>query len=514
MQNVQRDGVDLLVVGGGVNGCGIARDAAGRGLSVMLVERDDLAGHTSSGSTKLVHGGLRYLEYYEFALVRKALAERERLLRSAPHIMWPLRFVLPHEPHLRPVWMIRAGLFLYDHLAKREWLPASVTLDLRRDVAGQPLRPSFTRGFEYSDGWVDDARLVVLCAVDARRQGADIRTRTRLVQARRDGDHWLATIESEGRSTTVRARSLVNASGPWAAELLGAAMPPALAPRHGLRLVRGSHLVLDRLFDHDRAYIFQNADGRIVFAIPYERDFTLLGTTDSETGSPADPAASQAEIDYLLEVARRHFAQPVDRSMIRHSYSAVRPLLEGEGTAAAVTRDYSLELDRDGAPLLNVWGGKITTFRRLAEEAVDQLADALAMPAKAWTADATLPGGDIPALAGAGRSSDPQQAFHAFVQSLERRFADRPAALVQRLARLYGTEAVGILDRPGLLVPGVPQSELEHAWTREWARTGDDFLWRRTKLGLHLDRAAQDAVTAWFDARRALDADRSSAAAS
>ncbi|CAN5234025.1 glycerol-3-phosphate dehydrogenase [soil metagenome] len=502
MQNVQRDVFDLLVVGGGINGTGIARDAAGRGLSVLLVERDDLAQHTSSGSTKLIHGGLRYLEYYEFALVRKALAERERLLKSAPHIMWPLRFVLPHEPHLRPVWMIRAGLFLYDHLARREWLPGSRTLDLTRDVSGGPLKPAFVKGFEYSDGWVDDARLVTLNAVDAARRGAEIRTRTRLLAAARDGDRWHASIASgDGVTTTVQARALVNAAGPWAAQLIEDALPADFAPRHGLRLVRGSHLVLDRLYDHDRAYIFQNADGRIVFAIPYEDDFTLLGTTDNETSSPADPAASEAEIDYLLEVARRHFERPVDRSMIRHTYSAIRPLLEGEGAAAAVTRDYSLELDRRGPPLLNVWGGKITTFRRLAEEAVDQLGEALAEPAPAWTADAILPGGDIPRASRGARSPDPQLDFRAFVQSLTQRFPDQPVALVHRLARLYGTDAPGLLEQPAVLVPGVLVSELEHAWTVEWARTGADFLWRRTKLGLHLDTAAQGAVTEWFDAR-------------
>ena len=461
---------DVLVVGGGVNGTGIARDLAGRGVRVVLCEKDDLAGHTSSSSTKLIHGGLRYLEYREFALVRKALAEREVLLKSAPHIMWPLRFVMPHDPSMRPVWMIRIGLFLYDHLARREVLPPSRTVDLRKHVAGAPLDPRFTKGFVYSDGWVDDARLVALCAVDAASRGATVLTRTACVDAARTAGGWSARLESSrgAAPVEVRAGALVNAAGPWAAQFL---TEHAHAADHvALRLVKGSHVVVPKLFDHGHAYIFQNADGRIIFAIPYEHDFTLIGTTDVEHhGAIGAAHADASEIAYLCEQASRYFAQPVRPADVVWTYSGVRPLLDDEsGNPAAVTRDYRLELDTGtGAPLLSVWGGKITTFRRLAEEAADLLLSALA-PNRAesarsadwggaWTNGAMLPGGDLRVALGAAAppASDVVATFDRFVGALAARHSAVDRTLVQRLARAYGTRAETVLAR-GLGPPSRP----------------------------------------------------------
>jgi glycerol-3-phosphate dehydrogenase len=499
--------VDVLVVGGGINGTGIARDLAGRGLSVLLCEKDDLAQHTSSSSTKLIHGGLRYLEHYEFGLVRKALAEREVLLQAAPHIMWPLRFVMPHDPSMRPVWMIRAGLFLYDHLARREVLPPSRTVDLRTDPAGAPLKPEFRKGFVYSDGWVDDARLVVLCAVDAAERGATVLTRWRCADAERGETTWQARlVDIEGVQRRVRARALVNAAGPWAAQFLTeqAHVRPAT-----LRLVKGSHIVVRKLFEHDHAYLFQNPDGRIIFAIPYEHDFTLIGTTDVEHHGPIGEARIDAEeIAYLCAQASRYFAQPVTPRQVVWSYSGVRPLLDDEaGNLAAVTRDYRLELDARGAPLLSVWGGKITTFRKLAEEAGDQLAQTLARrdgrrPGPAWTERAALPGGDIVAWLGAEavRPTDVEGNFARFVEALARRHPALERRLVQRLARAYGTRAEKLLAAgPGLEVaPGLFEAELRHLVDHEWARTADDVLWRRSKLGLHLDAGGREAVAAWM----------------
>lgn len=481
---MQETSCDVLVVGGGINGAGIARDLAGRGLKVLLAEQHDLAAHTSSASTKLVHGGLRYLEYYEFGLVRKALQEREVLLKSAPHIMWPLRFVMPHDPGMRPAWMIRAGLFLYDHLARREMLAGSTGVDLRHSPLGAPLKPAFTRGFVYSDGWVDDARLVVLCALDAKERGADIRTRTRCSAAERGEQAWIATLEGQGRHagrTTVRARALVNAAGPWAERFLRQEARPAhgeaLATRH-LRLVKGSHIVVPRCFEHDHAYIFQNPDKRIIFAIPYEADFTLIGTTDVEhAGDPADAKIDRDEVAYLCEQASRYFAQPVRREDVRWSYSGVRPLLDDGADAAAVTRDYALESRRDGAPLLSVWGGKITTFRKLAEEAADEVCTLLGERRAAWTDGAVLPGGDL------------GMDFEAFARTVPR-----------RLARAYGTRAHRVLQR-GLgaeVAPGLHEGELHYLCDEEWATTADDVLWRRSKLGLHCDAAARARVAAWM----------------
>jgi len=498
--------VDVLVVGGGINGAGIARDLAGRGARVLLCEKDDLAAHTSSASTKLIHGGLRYLEYREFGLVKKALAEREVLLKGAPHIMWPLRFVMPHNPSMRPVWMIRVGLFLYDHLARREVLPGSRTVDLHAHPAGAPLKREFTKGFVYSDGWVDDARLVTLCAVDAAEHGATVLTRTECVDAVRGADHWQVRLQGErGGTLQVAARSLVNATGPWAAEFL---MAHAHAADHvHLRLVKGSHIVVPRLFEHDHAYIFQNPDRRIIFAIPYEGEFTLIGTTDVEHhGAIGDAHADASEVEYLCAQASRYFSRPITAAQVVWTYSGVRPLLDDEsGNPAAVTRDYRLELDRDGgAPLLSVWGGKITTFRKLAEEATALLGGAipeLALGA-AWTASAPLPGGDLRAFLGDGApaEADVVATFERFVDALRERFPRVSAALVRRLARRYGTRAEPLLAN-GLgaeIAPDVFVGELAHLRTHEWARSGDDVLWRRTKVGLHLDGAGRAAVSAWM----------------
>jgi glycerol-3-phosphate dehydrogenase len=488
---------DVLVVGGGINGAGIARDLAGRGLSVVLAEKDDLAAHTSSSSTKLIHGGLRYLEYYEFSLVKKALAEREVLLKSAPHIMWPLRFVMPHDPGMRPVWMIRAGLFLYDHLARREVLPGSTTVDLRSHPAGVPLKKDFRKGFVYSDGWVDDARLVILNALGARERGATVLTRTACVDARRGATEWQATLASgDGRRRAVTARALVNAAGPWAAQFLA---EHAHAPRaRALRLIKGSHIVVPKMFEHDHAYIFQNPDKRIIFAIPYEDDFTLIGTTDVEHRGAIGAARIDAgEIAYLCEQASRYFERPVRPADVVWSYSGVRPLLDDEsGDPSAVTRDYSLELDTAQAPLLNVWGGKITTFRKLAEEAADLLAAPLGARG-AWTEGAFLPGGDLSATIGAAQRPDTD--FSRFVQALALAHPELPTPLVRRLARAYGSRAVALLKQPrgAEVAPGLYEAELQFLHDEEWARSADDVLWRRSKLGLHYEERHRAAVAEW-----------------
>ena len=520
---------DVLVVGGGINGAGIARDLAGRGLKVVLCEQDDLARHTSSSSTKLIHGGLRYLEYYEFNLVRKALAERELLLKSAPHIMWPLRFVMPHDASMRPVWMVRIGLFLYDHLAKREWLPASTTVKLRSHATGAPLKPQYTRGFVYSDGWVDDARLVVLNAIDAAERGATILTHTRCERAERTAQGWHATLQPAGAAPIdVQARALVNAAGPWTGEFLRDRAQVASA--RSLRLVKGSHIVVPKLFSHDHAYIFQNPDKRIIFAIPYEGDFTLIGTTDVEIGGAPDSARIDAgETSYLCEQASRYFTKPVRPADVVWSYSGVRPLLDDEsGDASAVTRDYLLEFDDSapaagppqgghspsrgqraapwgpGAPLLSVWGGKITTFRKLAEEAADQLVQRLGEHRPAWTQTALLPGGDLSAWIGPPQRPDTDIA--RFITELARRAPQLPATLRARWARCYGAR-VGMLLAPGTLgaevAPGLFEAELNYLVQHEWARCADDVLWRRTKLGLHLGPAGRAQVAAWFDRLRA-----------
>ncbi|MDP4301778.1 glycerol-3-phosphate dehydrogenase [Leptothrix discophora] len=512
-------GCDVLVVGGGINGCGIARDLAGRGWRVTLVEADDLASHTSSSSTKLIHGGLRYLEYYEFNLVRKALQEREVLLRSAPHIMWPLRFVMPLQPEgslLRPAWLIRLGLFLYDHLARREVLPGSTGVDLRRHLAGEALQPQYRRGFIYSDGWVDDARLVVLNALDAQAHGARIHTRTRCVGAERDASGWNVTLQAaDGTRRTLRARALVNAAGPWAESFLrGVARPAggeALATKH-LRLVKGSHIVVRSRFAHDpaapHAYIFQNPDKRIIFAIPYERDFTLIGTTDVELpgADPAGASIDDDEIAYLCAQATRYLRQPVTPADVVWHYSGVRPLLDdASGDPSAVTRDYLLESSTEAAPLLSVWGGKITTFRKLAEDAAGEIGRMLGEHRPAWTRDAALPGGDLSGWI--GRPQRPDTDFARFVQAVRQRHPWLPAELAHRLARAYGSRIDGLIgpatslaDLGTEVAPGLHEAELRFLQRTEWAVDASDVLWRRSKLGLHLDAAQRAAVADWLAA--------------
>jgi glycerol-3-phosphate dehydrogenase len=493
--------LDVVVVGGGINGAGIARDLAGRGLSVLLCEKDDLAAHTSSSSTKLIHGGLRYLEHYEFALVRKALAEREVLLRSAPHIMWPLRFVMPHDPGMRPVWMVRAGLFLYDHLARRELLPGSQTIDLQHHDAGRPLKSCFRKAFVYSDGWVDDARLVVLTAMDAAERGATVLTRWACVDARRGASHWQLRLRSaDGQSRALHARAVVNATGPWAAQFLA---DHAHAPRRkALRLVKGSHVVVKKLFEHGHAYIFQNPDKRIIFALPYEGDFTLIGTTEVEHhGEIGAARVDDDEVAYLCEQVSRYFDRPVLPSQVVWSYCGVRPLLDDEsGDPSAVTRDYALELDNAAAPLLTVWGGKLTTFRKLAEDAAELLAAPLGATRGAWTRGAFLPGGDLSEWIGPPQRPDDD--FARFVRALGTRHPQLGAALCLRLARCYGTRTQTLLAAGALgaeVASGLFEAELHYLHACEWARTADDVLWRRTKLGLHLPAAGVAAVRRWCD---------------
>ena len=482
---------DLAVIGGGINGCGIARDAAGRGLSVFLCEQGDLGGATSASSTKLIHGGLRYLEYYEFRLVREALIEREVLLRLAPHIIWPLRFVLPHHAGLRPAWLIRIGLFLYDHLGGRKVLPGSRAVDLTKDAAGRPLKPAFRRGFEYSDCWVEDSRLVVLNALDAAERSAVITPRTRCISAPRDAEGWTLELEDvpSGRRSEIRARVLVNAAGPWVSDVISQRIGSNAPAR--VRLVKGSHIIVPRLFEHDRAYIFQNADGRIVFAIPYEREFTLIGTTDVDyEGDPAEVRISDAEISYLCAAVNEYFQRQIGPADVVRSYAGVRPLFDdGAKDAKAATRDYVLELDapKGAAPLLNIFGGKITTYRRLAEAALEKLRPHLPGMGGSWTADAPLPGGDM--------SVDGTDALAAELR------ATCPAlgeAQARRLARAYGTRARrivgGVRSEADLGIrfgADLHALEVTYLMRYEWARSAEDVLWRRSKLGLRV--SAEDA---------------------
>jgi glycerol-3-phosphate dehydrogenase len=497
---------DIAIIGGGINGCGIARDAAGRGLSVYLCEQADLASGTSSASTKLIHGGLRYLEYYEFRLVREALQEREVLWRVAPHIIWPLRFVLPHHQGLRPAWLLRLGLFLYDHLGGRKLLPPTRTLDLRSDAAGAPLKKGdFTTGFEYSDCWVDDARLVVLNAVDAARRGADIRTRTRAIAAERRGDHWSLTTEhvESGHREEVKARTLVNAAGPWVVRTLSDVAKVATKAR--IRLVQGSHIVVPKLFDHDRCYIFQNNDGRIVFAIPYEQDFTLIGTTDQDyQGELGDIRITPEETAYLCSLANGYFTRQITPGDVVWSYSGVRPLYDdGASEAQAATRDYVLAVDAEGnqPALLSVFGGKITTYRRLAEQALEKLSPFLGTNGaknKGWTGREPLPGGEFPV-----------DRVAAQVDQLISRypFLARPHAA--RLVRMYGTRAKDVLgaarsaaDLGRDFGATLTEAEIDYLMREEWAERAEDVLWRRSKLGLRLSADQAAAVAGAMDARR------------
>ncbi|RNJ62193.1 MAG: glycerol-3-phosphate dehydrogenase [Porphyrobacter sp. IPPAS B-1204] len=487
---------DLAVIGGGVNGAGIARDAAGRGAKVLLLERGDLAQGTSSNSTKLVHGGLRYLEHYEFSLVREALTEREVLWGIAPHIIWPLRFILPHRPGLRPRWLLRLGLFLYDHIGGRKYLPTAQSVSLAQHPAGAPLKPQYTRAFAYSDGWVDDARLVVLNARDAADRGAEVRTRCEVSALSRDGDHW--RIEAGG--DVFHARAVVNAAGPRVLDLLGRAGEPSAQK---MRLVRGSHIVVRKLFDHDYAYFFQLPDGRIFFAIPYEQDFTLIGTTDVDHhGSLDEVRASPEEIAYLCAGASEYFRTPVTPDDVVWTYSGVRPLIDdGSGKPEAATRGYSFEIDggTDGeAPLLSVFGGKITTYRELSAEAIGKLAPFLpVLDGADWTGSAPLPGGDF------GRFDAP-----ALARDLGLRYPFLGTAGAERLVRLYGTLAAGFLGTATTAADlgedfghGLTAAEIDYLLTREWAATADDILWRRTKLGLHFTPEQTARLAAYITER-------------
>ncbi|QWG19632.1 glycerol-3-phosphate dehydrogenase [Bradyrhizobium sediminis] len=499
---------DLAIIGGGINGCGIARDAAGRGNSVFLCEMNDLASGTSSWSTKLVHGGLRYLEYYEFRLVREALIEREILWQIAPHIIRPLRFVLPHHAGLRPAWLLRLGLFLYDHIGGRKLLPPTRSVDLTRDEVGKPLVPNrFTRAFEYSDCFVDDARLVVLTARDAADRGAEIRTRSRAVEIRQADGIWHVTVEDtvSGARSTIRARALVNAGGPWVENVL--ASGAGVNAKAKVRLVQGSHVVVRKLYAHDRAYMFQNSDGRIVFVIPYQDDFTLIGTTDRDyDGDPAKVKATGEEIKYLCDSVSEYLAKPVKPEDVVWTYSGVRPLYDdGASEAKAATRDYVFELDTPGgAPLLSIYGGKITTYRRLAEEALERLAPYLrgATPREVfkakqgWTGKSPLPGGDIDV-----------SAIAALTAELVRNYPFLTSAHANRLAHAYGTRAAKLLGEARSLDDlgqsfgaTLTESEVRYLIANEWARTAEDIVWRRSKLGLRLSAAEVAALEDWMAA--------------
>ncbi|WP_444668609.1 glycerol-3-phosphate dehydrogenase [Cereibacter changlensis] len=516
MRIATSDPVDLFVIGGGINGCGIARDASGRGLSVTLAEMGDLAQATSSSSTKLFHGGLRYLEYFEFRLVREALEERETLLVAMPHISWPMRFVLPYHEDMRfesntpvsrilgrlmpwlkgrrPAWLIRAALYTYDHMGGRKILPPARTLDLTRDPAGRALKPKFTHAYEYSDCWVEDSRLVVLNARDAEARGATVLVQTKVISAERRGDLWHVVTEGpEGRAEH-RARALVNAGGPWVEDVIRNTL--RINSSEGVRLVRGSHIVTKRLFDHDRCYFFQGTDGRIIFAIPYEQDFTLIGTTDHDhKGPPGSATCTPEEQDYLCAFASEYFAKPVTRDDIVWTYSGVRPLYnDGAKSATAATRDYVLSLDENGPPLLNVFGGKITTYRRLAESALARLAPHFPQAKPAWTARVALPGGDFPQGDVAALTAR-LQADHGFLTP----------AWAARLIRAYGTEAWQVLRGACNAVElgrdfGATLTEAEVDWLmqREYARTAEDVIWRRSKLGLRMTVEETNALAAYM----------------
>ena len=513
---------DLFIIGGGINGCGIARDAAGRGLSVVLAEMSDLASATSSASTKMFHGGLRYLEYFEFRLVREALIEREVLLRAMPHISWPMRFVLPYHKDMRfeaetptskilsfvlpwmkgrrPAWLIRLGLFMYDHLGGRKILPGTTTLSLNGTREGAPLNPKFLKAYEYSDCWVEDSRLVVLNARDAVARGARIMTRTKVIAAEREGDLWRIETRRQGSGETQvhRARMLINAGGPWVGEIIRDTV--RIASPEGVRLVRGSHIVTRRLYDHDKCYFFQGTDGRIIFAIPYEGDFTLIGTTDAEHDNPdARPVCTDEERRYLIDFANRYFAEPIGEADIVWTYSGVRPLYDdGASSATAATRDYTLKVNAEGgAPMLNVFGGKITTYRRLAESALEKVAAHLGPRGGPWTAGVPLPGGDFPV-----------DDVADLVAGLKARFGFLDDVHARRLVRAYGTEAAQVLGEAATAADlgqdfGATLTEAEVIWLmdREFARSAEDVVWRRSKLGLRLTPAQVETLDTWMAAR-------------
>ncbi len=493
-----QEAFDLFIIGGGINGTGIARDAAGRGLSAFVCEQSDLAEFTSSASTKLIHGGLRYLEYYDFRLVREALMERERVLAIAPHIVGPLRFVLPHNGGLRPAWMIRIGLFLYDHLARRKVIPGSEGIRLRKSPIGEPLQDWLDKGFLYSDCWVDDARLVVLNAMDAKERGATIETRTRFISGKRENGLWHAIVEDveTGEQREIRARIMINTAGPWVSHVLHERLHLETA-KH-VRLVKGSHFIVPKLYEGEHAFIFQNPDNRIVFAIPYQDKFTLVGTTDEPyKGAPGKVEISAAETSYLCDSINRYFKQAITPKDVVWAFSGVRPLYDdAAANASAVTRDYVLDVDApDGAaPLMSVFGGKITTFRRLAEHAIEKLAPHLPGLKPTWTATKALPGGDLPNMD-----------FEAFLKTVQARWPFLPEKLARRLAHAYGTridvlmgEAKNLADLGQDFGGGLTRAEADYLVVHEWARTSEDILWRRSKLGLHVQPGTVEALTEYL----------------
>ena len=518
MSDVKID-YDLFIIGGGINGCGIARDASGRGLNVGLAEMNDLASATSSASTKMFHGGLRYLEYFEVNLVRKALVERETLLRAMPHISWPMRFVLPYHKDMRfegttptskvlniimpwmkgrrPAWLIRLGLFLYDNLGGRKILPSTTTVDLRSAPEGKGIEDRFEKAFEYSDCWVEDSRLVVLNARDAEDRGATIMVRTKVVSTIRHDDHWVVQLRDQDteEETTIRAKMLVNAAGPWVGDVIQQKV--RLNSTENVRLVRGSHIVTERLFIHDKSYFFQGTDGRIIFAIPYETDFTLIGTTESEHENPDDaPICSDEERDYLVAFANDYFKQDITTDDVVWSYSGVRPLYDdGAKSATAATRDYILKVDSDGgAPILNIFGGKITTYRRLAEGALRKISPYFDEFPSDWTAGVALPGGDFPV-----------DGVEALIDTLKADFAFLDDRWAKRFVRAYGTDARMILGAAENVSDlgqdfGATLHENEVVWLmdKEFARRADDIVWRRNKLGLRLSPEQINTLDTWM----------------
>ena len=511
---------DLFIIGGGINGCGIARDAAGRGLSVGLAEMNDLASATSSASTKLFHGGLRYLEFFEFRLVKEALEERETLLKAMPHISWPMRFVLPYHPDMRfdsstptsrllstvmpwmkgrrPAWLIRLGLFLYDNLGGRKILPGTTKLDLRSSAEGVPILDKFEKAYEYSDCWVEDSRLVVLNARDAEARGADIMTRTKVLEAVREDDLWRITLKDGEGQRVVRAKMVVNAGGPWVGDIIRQTVRSNST--EGVRLVRGSHIVTKKLFDHGECYFFQGTDGRIIFAIPYETDFTLIGTTDQEHPDPSEkPVCTPEEQAYLVNFASQYFKEPITEDDIVWTYSGVRPLYDdGAKSATAATREYVLKVDDAGAPLLNVFGGKITTYRKLAEAALEKIMPFFPNASGPWTAGVALAGGDFPV-----------DGFDKLVAGLQADYPFLDPFWARRLARAYGTEARDLLgdaktaeDMGEAFGATITAKELDRAMQVEWVRSGEDFVWRRTKLGLRLNEAQIARIDDYITGRR------------
>jgi glycerol-3-phosphate dehydrogenase len=491
------DLVDLLVIGGGINGAGVARDAAGRGLKVLLCEKDDLAEGTSSRSGKLVHGGLRYLEYLEFRLVREALIEREILLKVAPHIVWPMRFVLPHSPEFRPAWFVRLGLFLYDHLGGRKKLPGTRDLDLRKAPEGAPIKPRYAKAFEFSDCWVDDARLVTLNAVDAAARGAEVLTRTACVSARREDGIWRAELRNSrnGASRVVRARALVNASGPWVNDVICRVVGGN--SQRSVRLVKGSHIIVPKFWDGPQAYLVQNHDRRVIFINPYQGDKALIGTTDIPfSGAPELVEADESEVAYLIAAVNGYFKKQLRREDVMATFSGVRPLFDdGKGNPSAVTRDYVFDLDEaGGAPMLSVFGGKITTYRKLSEHAMKRLAKFFPAMRGDWTSDAPLPGGDLP-------NAD----FEDFLRNLRSDFGWLPESLATHYARLYGSRARQIIGSARSLDglgrqfgPDCYEAEIRYLMEREWAATLDDIIVRRTKHYLQMTQQQKDALGAWL----------------